>query len=67
MTAIDESALKELLKTAVLEALDEHRELLKEIVVEAMEDMALIRAIDEGLCSEAASREETLKIVGDAR
>jgi hypothetical protein len=65
-TSIDESALKDLLKAAVLEALQEHRDLLKEIVKEAMEDIALTRAIDEGLRSESAPGEEILTIMGDA-
>lgn len=45
-TSIDEAKLKDLLKAAVVEALHEHRDLVKDIVEEAMEDIALTRAID---------------------
>ncbi|MDX6578056.1 MAG: hypothetical protein QOE96_4009, partial [Blastocatellia bacterium] len=41
--SIDEAKLKELLKSAVLEVLDERREFVKEIVEEAIEEMALAR------------------------
>lgn len=60
--SIDEAILKDLLKAAVVEALQEHRDLVKDIVEEAMEDIALTRAIDEGLRSESVPREEVLAI-----
>jgi hypothetical protein len=59
-TSIDEAKLKDMLKAAVREALNEHRDLVKDIVEEAMEDIALTRAIDEGLRSESVPREEVL-------
>lgn len=42
-TSIDQAKLKDLLKAAVVEALHEHRDLVKDIVEEAMEDVALTR------------------------
>jgi hypothetical protein len=62
-TSIDEAKLKDMLKTAVGEALHEHRDLVKDIVEEAIEDIALTRAIDEGLRSEPAARDEVLAIL----
>jgi hypothetical protein len=62
-TSIDEAILKDLLKAAVLEALHENRDLVKDIVEEAMEDIALTRAIDEGLRSEPVPREDVLAIL----
>jgi hypothetical protein len=62
-TSIDEAKLKDMLKTAVVDALYEHRELFKEIVEEAMEEIALTPAIDEGLRSEVLPREEVLAIL----
>jgi hypothetical protein len=54
--SIDEAKLKELLKSAVLEVLDERREFVKEIVEEAIEEMALARAISEGLATQGDHR-----------
>jgi hypothetical protein len=61
-TSIDEAKLKDMLKAAVVEALHENRDLVKDIVEEAMEDIAFTRAIDEGLRSESVPREEVLAI-----
>jgi hypothetical protein len=66
-TTIDEAKLKDMLKTAVVEALREHRDLVKDIVEEAMEEIALTRAIDEGLRSESVPREEVLAILEGGR
>jgi hypothetical protein len=57
-TSIDETKLKDLLKSAVAEVLEERREFVEEIIEEAMEDVALARAIDEGVGNDAVSREE---------
>jgi hypothetical protein len=67
VTTIDEARLKDLLKAAVVEALREHRDLVKDIVEEAMEEIALTRAIDEGLRSEAVPRDEVLAILEGGR
>ncbi|HEV2762105.1 MAG TPA: hypothetical protein VGV38_03845 [Pyrinomonadaceae bacterium] len=63
---IDEERLKELMKSAFIEALREQRELLREIVDEALEDIALGRAIEEGLGSGVVSREEVFAILEGA-
>jgi len=44
---IAEERLKEVLKMAVVEVLEERGDLLREIVEEALEDLALARAIEE--------------------
>jgi len=59
---IDEKELKNLVKSAVAEALKEQRALVKEIVEEAIEEIALTRAIDEGLQSAPAKRGEVFAI-----
>jgi len=64
---IDDKALKDLLKAAVAEALEEQRTLVKEIVAEAIEEIALTRAIDEGLQSTPAKREEVFAIFEGAQ
>jgi hypothetical protein len=60
---IEEAKLKELLKTALVEVLEERREFVKDIVEEAMEEIAMTRAIEEGLATEASSREEVFELL----
>lgn len=59
-TLIDEAKLKEALKSAIVEVLEERRDLVREVLEEALEDIALARAIDEGEQSELVSRDEVL-------
>jgi hypothetical protein len=63
LTSTDEAKLKDLLKTVVAEVLSEQREFVKEIIEEAMEDVALARAIDEGVGTDAVSRKEVFTIL----
>ena len=62
-TSIDEAKLKDLLKSALAEVLEERREFVKEIIEEAMEDIALARAIDEGVATDTVSRQEVFAIL----
>lgn len=62
-TTFDEERLKKLLKSALGEALEEHRDLVREIVEEAMDDLALARAIEQGLETQPVSRSEVLAIL----
>ena len=64
---IDEKDLKILLKAAVAEALEEQRALVKEIVEEAIEEIALARAIAEGLETKPATRDEVFHILESAQ
>jgi outer membrane protein TolC len=60
---LGEKKLKTLLKSAFAEALEEQRALVQDIVEDAIEDIALSRAIDEGLRSKPASRAAINKIL----
>jgi hypothetical protein len=60
---IDEEILKKLLKSALIEALEERRDLLQGIVEEALEDIGLVHAIDEGLGGPSVSRKQVLSIL----
>jgi hypothetical protein len=65
-TSIDEAKLKGLLESAVAEVFEEHREFVKEIIEEAMEDVALARAIDEGISTGTVSRDDVFTILETA-
>jgi len=54
--SLSETQLKDLIKIAILEIFQERRDLFQDIVSEALEDIALIKAIDEGNDSEPVSR-----------
>ena len=66
-TLIDEAKLKQMLKSAVAEVLEERRDLVKDIVEEAIEEIALARAIDEGLDTETVSRGEVINMLESSR
>jgi hypothetical protein len=59
--ALDEGRIKELLKEAVLEVLEERRDLIYDVLAEAMEDFALAKAIQEGESSESVTREQVFQ------
>jgi hypothetical protein len=46
------SQLKELIKAAIVEILQEQKELFTDIVIEAMEEIALVKAIEAGETTE---------------
>ncbi|MCL4705219.1 hypothetical protein KJ068_08675 [bacterium] len=59
----DESRLKDVLKTALIEVLEERRALFSELFTEALEDIALIHAIKEGETTKAVSKDEIYRII----
>jgi len=63
----DDEKLKELVKAAVIDVLEERRDFVKDILVEAIEDMALDKAITQGLTSDPISRDEIFELLEKAR
>ena len=60
--SIDEQRLKDLLKSAVIEVLEERRDLLLDVLFEeAAEDAALARGIEEGERTDVVSRSEVFQ------
>src|SRR6266850_2332003 len=57
-TLIDEAKLKEALKSAIVEILEERKDLVRDLLEEALEDIALARAIEEGEQSQLVTRDE---------
>lgn len=56
-----ETQLKDALKLALIEVLEERPDLLRDMLAEVMEDVALMRAIQEGEATEPVSRDEVFR------
>ena len=63
----EETKLKKLLKAAVVEVLEERRDLVLDALADAVEDIGLARAIEAGSRSESISRAEVFKILRKSR
>jgi len=64
MTAVEERRIKVLLKSAVVEVLEERRDLLLEAMRETLEDVAMLRAIQHGEKSGLTSRKKIFQRLG---
>ncbi len=58
VATMDEQTLKAILKAAIVEVLEERRDLVRDIVDEALEDAGLVAAIAEGEQTPIVSRED---------
>ena len=61
--SVNQDQLKEFIKTALVEVLEQRRDLLHDAVAEALEDIALVRAIEEGASSEWVGRTEVFDLL----
>ena len=59
----DKTQLKEVFKQAIAELLQERRDLLYDVLIEVLEDVALENAIKEGEETEIVSRKRVFKIL----
>ena len=64
---LEDERLKALFKTALLEVLEERKDLLREVIEETLEDIALARAIEAGQRTEEVSRSEVFSLLGGGR
>ena len=62
-TLIDDKKIKDLFKQAIIEAIEEKKDVVHELLIEVMEDIALVRAIQDGENSGPASRDEIFQIL----
>ena len=62
-TTIDKNQIKNIFKQAILELLEERKDLLYDLFAEILEDFALVNAIKEGESEELVSREEVFEIL----
>ena len=61
--SVNQDQLKELIKAALVEVLEQRRDLLHDAVAEALEDIALARAIEEGASSDLVGRTEVFDLL----
>ena len=62
-SSINKEQLKDIIKTALVEVLEERQDLFHGAIEKALEDLALSRAIKEGEKTEPVKREEVFKIL----
>ncbi len=60
---IDEGKIKQLMKEAVIESLQEQKSIFHDLIVEAIEDIALTNAIRQGADTESVNRKEVFNIL----
>jgi hypothetical protein len=60
----DELRVKALFKQAMIELLEERRELFYELFADVIEDVMLINSIYEGADSDPVNRDEVIQILG---
>jgi hypothetical protein len=63
----EDERLKALFKTALREVLEERKDLLRDVIEEALEDIAFARAIEAGQRTEEASRKEVFSLLEGGR
>ncbi len=62
-TLIDDSKLKQLLKEAFIEAIEEKMNIFQDMIVDVVEDIAMVRAIQEGENTETVSKQEVFNML----
>ena len=60
---IADKKIKDLFKQAIIEAIEEKKELFHDLMIEVMEDLAMVRAIQDGEDSGPARRNEIFQIL----
>lgn len=61
--SISETQLKDLLKVALIEVLEERPDLLRGVLADVMEEAAFVRAIQEGETSGSVAREDVFRAI----
>ena len=63
---MDDVHIKEMIKQAMIEVIQERQDLFSNLFANAIEDIALVNAIKEGEKTESVSREEVFQILQSA-
>ncbi len=61
--SIEDSRIKNLVETAMIEVLEERRDLVLDLLEEALEDIGMVHAIREGEQSLPVGRDEVFRIL----
>lgn len=61
--ALNEKKLRGIVKAALVDAFKENRDLMQDIVEEAIEDIAIARLIEDGLKTKPVSRKKVFSIL----
>lgn len=59
--SVDEEQIKKLFKEAVVEVFEERKDLVQDAITEALEDIALKKAMEETESSKPVSREDVFR------
>ena len=62
-TLIDEDKIKGMLKEAIVEVVEEKKDIFHDLLVEAIEDIALVNEIKEGEKTNLLSRADIFKVL----
>jgi ribosomal protein S18 acetylase RimI-like enzyme len=65
--ALEEQQLKDIVKQALLEILEERQDLAEALFLEALEDWGLLQAIREGETSDTVTREAVVDVLEGIR
>jgi hypothetical protein len=65
--SVEQTKLKTAMKEALIEVLQERSELVRDIFVEALEDMAMVNAIKAGENTKSVSRTQVMRALGATR
>ena len=63
MSATEPQELKQVVKEAIKEVMAENSETLKDLLVEVLEDVALLQRMEEGRQTELVSRAEVMELL----
>ena len=64
-TNLEETRIKTLFKEALVEVIEENQELVSSILIDALEDIGLSRAIKEGDKSQTVSRDRIFEVLSE--
>ena len=67
MSAVEQPDLKQVVKEAIKEVMIENSDMLKDLLVEILEDSALLQRMEEGRQTELVSREEIMDLLEPKR
>lgn len=63
MSAVEQEELKQIVKDAIKEVVAENSETLKDLLLEVLEDTALLQRMEEGRETEFVSRDEVMDLL----